>query len=171
VSSHWVAGLWGNDRDTVAGVWGVGPGGNWRTGTAADKIKNVEGDSAGWLLGGWHVWVVGLKVAIKDVVVPVSLVSGGTSLGELDVKSPSTRGGLRWGHVVSAGVVVPRAEKLDRLDVWGNQKSEGVAGGGRHFDFFFRVLDIRTSQKCVYYFASGVACVRVRRKKKKIWAN
>lgn len=152
VSSHGVAGLWGNDGDTVARVWGRGPGGSWRAGTAADEIKDVEGDAAGWLLGGWHVWVVGLKVAIKDVVVPVSLVSGGTSLGELDVKSPSAGGGLGWGHIVSSGVVVPRTEELDGLDVWGNQKSEGVAGRGRHFDF--RVMDIRTSQKCILF------CVR-----------
>jgi len=128
VSSHGVAGLWGNDGDTVARLWGRRPGGGWRAGTAADKIKDVEGDAAGWLLGSWHVWVVRLKVAIKDVVVPVSLASGRTSLGKLDVKSPSAGGGLGWSHVVSAGVIVPRAEELDGLDVWGNQKSEGVAG-------------------------------------------
>lgn len=76
---------------------------------------------------------MGLKVAIKDVVVPIALAAGGASHGEFDVQSPCAGAGLRWGHVVSAGVVVPRAEELDALDVWGNQKGKSVAGGGRHY--------------------------------------
>jgi hypothetical protein len=129
MGGHWVAGLWGNDGHTVVdwlGRWG--PGGRGRAGTAADKVEDVHGDTTGWLLGGWHVWVVRLKVAVKDVVVPIALAAGGGGLGELDVQSPSAGAGLRWGHVVSAGVVVPRAEELDALDVRGNQESEGVAG-------------------------------------------
>ena len=76
---------------------------------------------------------MGLKVAVKDVVVPIALAAGGAGLGELDVQSPGAGAGLGWGHVVSAGIVVPRADELDALDVGWNQEGKGVAGGGRHY--------------------------------------
>jgi len=79
----------------------------WGAATTADKVENVESDTTGGLLGCWHVWVVGLKVAIEDVVVPVSLAAGGPSLGELDVQPPSTRGRPRLTHFVLPPVVVP----------------------------------------------------------------
>jgi len=89
VSSHGVAGLWGNDGHTVEGwLRRRSPGGSWRAGTTSDKVKDVHGDTTGWLLSGGHVGVVRLKVAVKDEVVPIALAARGAGLGELDVQSP-----------------------------------------------------------------------------------
>ena len=108
MSSHGVAGLWGDDGDTVADwVWRARPCGVWGASSASHKVEDVQGNSTSRLLGSWHVRVVRLEVPIEDVVVPVSLAAGGASLRELDVQSPSARAGLGWGHVISSCVVVP----------------------------------------------------------------
>jgi hypothetical protein len=148
VSVHGVPGLGSDDLDVAGGtgVLHVGSGGgvltlitgsrgiggaHGRGAAGAEDVEDVEGDTAGGLLGGGLVWVERLKVAVKDEVVPVTLGVASGRLGELDVEAPGAGSGLGLSHVELGSVVVPRAEELDGLDVGGGEEGEGVA---RHFD-------------------------------------
>jgi hypothetical protein len=98
-------------------------------------VKDVKSQFAGGLNNMGLVWVVGLKVAIEDEVVPVT--GGGHGGAKSDGDGPPTGSRLFGVHLVPLSVVVPRASKVAALDVSGSAESEGGSrSGDRHGDFF-----------------------------------
>lgn len=120
----------------LGGGLGGGLGGRLggRLGGSGD-VEDVEGSASGGLNGGADGRVVGDVVTVDDVVVPVSLASleGGGLEAEGTLPGAGLGGGLVLGERELAGVVVPRAEKVDGLDTGRNAKRERELDS-RHFD-------------------------------------
>jgi hypothetical protein len=110
-------------------------GGVGRDGAGDGVVEDVEGKLAGGFDTGGSVGVVGLKVSIKDKVVPGATLGKGGA--EVDGDGPEAGGGGFKSHGISLSVVVPRASDVARLDVGGSAEGEGDGGSGaRHFVWY-----------------------------------
>lgn len=97
-------------------------------------IEDVQNTASGWFSGGCLSRVVGNVVSIDDVVVPVSLswLKCGSLESECTFPAAGLGGSLVLGKRKLAGVVVPRAKKMDGLDTGGCAQRERELNS-RHF--------------------------------------
>ena len=104
-------------------------------------VEDVELAAGGAFDARLDRGVVGDVVAVDDVVVPVALARLQGRAGEAESALP--RAGLGRGLVLGegklSGVVVPRAEEMDRLDAGGDAKRERELSG-RHFELRLKLL-------------------------------
>jgi hypothetical protein len=139
----WAVGLGGNDpggRERAAlgdgggADWAraAGRGGGLSRGALGWDVEDVELAASGGLGGVRLGGVVRDVVAVNDVVVPVSLALLESGALELEVSDPSTGFLGVLGERELPGVVVPRAEQVDRLAVAGSAESEVELDSG-HF--------------------------------------
>jgi hypothetical protein len=100
------------------GAGGVAAGGRLGGRLGLGNIEDVELAAGGGLDGGLLAGVVRDVIAVDDVVVPVALAGLESGAGEAEGTLPRARlgGRLVLGKGELASVVVPRTEKVDRLD-------------------------------------------------------
>jgi hypothetical protein len=102
------------------------------TGLATGNIEDVKLAAGGGLDGVLDGWIVRDVIAVHDIVIPVAATQLQHGSLEAELANPGT--GLVFGRQGQlTRVVVPRADKVDGLDVGRGSQGELELNGG-HFE-------------------------------------